>query len=66
MADEADRAADYQAHMNATAHRAHAMPVQVAPGRCVWCDGPITEGRFCDADCAEDWGKHNRRHRNGR
>jgi hypothetical protein len=65
MADEADRAADYQAHLNTTAHRAHDMPAQTTPGRCAWCDEPIQHGRFCDADCAEDWGKFNRRQRNG-
>jgi hypothetical protein len=62
--DDADKAADYQEQLNATAHRAHSMPDKAANGKCVWCDEPIKLGSFCiNNGCAEDWEKWIKRNR---
>lgn len=64
MADELDRAAEYEERARAAA-LSHRMPVPAHTGRCLNCDEPA-EGAFCNAGCREDYERHERaRARNG-
>lgn len=33
----------------------HEAALEAASGHCLNCDEPLEEGRFCDADCREDF-----------
>jgi len=65
MTDAADAAGDEQElieelllrqHRAAAAH--HQKVMATCTGECLNCEAPITEGRYCDADCRVD---HERR-----
>lgn len=57
MADDLDRAVEYQQRMidAALTHRAPA-PELPRTGACHYCEEPVSEIQlFCDSDCAQDW-----------
>jgi hypothetical protein len=43
------------------AARTHRKPTLPFTGKCYNCEEPIEDGRFCDADCREDWTRRTRR-----
>lgn len=55
MADDADRAADYEEmeRLNALRQR---KPELKFTGKCHYCEEPLGEGRrFCDAECRDEY-----------
>jgi hypothetical protein len=57
MADVADNAAKFQ-----DAHIKHAISQRKAVlpsiGICHWCSNAVASGHFCDADCRDDYERH--------
>ena len=65
MADELDRARDYQDMMNLeAASKRKAAPVLDYVGKCHNCGEPVDRPRrFCDSDCTDEWEELQRRAR---
>lgn len=62
MADVIDKANDLaEMERNAAIRDALRAEWPVYVGRCHNCDEPISEGLFCDKDCADDHAKRNKR-----
>lgn len=57
MADDLDRAADYQQQMtDAALSMRREAPRLAATGECHWCAAPApAPKRFCDSRCTQDW-----------
>ena len=61
MADDADRAEDLiEAQMETRIAMKHAQAAQEARsiagvGVCLWCGEKVPYGRFCGADCRDEW-----------
>lgn len=56
MADDLDRAAE-QEELERTIALRNRKPELQFIGRCHYCEHPLLNGCFCDADCGQDWEK---------
>ena len=68
MADDADRAEELiEAQMANRIAMTHAQAAQEARsiagiGACLWCREKVPYGRFCGAECRDDWEVANDKH----
>lgn len=59
MADDADKTAERMEHEEKLRRLSTQAPAIEPTGFCLNCDEPLTEGRWCDAHCRDDWSKRN-------